>query len=561
MKTRALGLVLLGVCLGCGRVSRNQDEPAILSGDGGIRGSSGPGDAGVSAAGGAGSSGTPGVLTVQPTWRLTNVEFANTVRDLLGVAVTTSLDPDGAIAGYSAGQVAEDAAVEAYHDAAIQIAADAAPEVIQNVPCDPSQIVLDPKTCGAKFIDAFLPKAFRRPLDAATKAGLNDFFVSVSTRFGFAAGIQALLEEILQSPYFLYHLELEEQALGPVKVAVTGYSMAGRLSYLLWASLPDDQLFAAAASAQLSTPAQIEAQALRMLDDPKAKTGLRNFYEQWLSVRNLPTTKGDAFAATYTPALRASLLNSFRGQADDALWSDQGGLDTLLAGDQAYYDGNLSALMHAPNPGGELLHRMTLNHAERLGILLHPAVLAAVTPGIWSMPRARSEFIWDRILCQPLPDPPPDVPTFPGPTPNLSLREAYTQFDAPASCQTCHAQIDPVGFLFENYDTIGAYRTVDDSGQPVDSAASVVGVNDPALNGAVGSAVAFVQRLAGHSEQVSQCLATQLFRYAYKRREGDADRSFLAALATRYVQSGQSAKELLRALTQSEAFLDRLNEN
>jgi hypothetical protein len=141
------------------------------------------------------------------------------------------------------------------------------------------------------------------------------------------------------------------------------------------------------------------------------------------------------------------------------------------------------------------------------------------------------------------------------------VRQAYAAFDAPALCQGCHGRIDPVGFLFENYDTVGAYRTVDDNGQLVDAAASVVADPDTALSGSFNGAVAFVQRLASHGDEVSQCLATQLFRYASKRAEGDADQSFLADLATKYVQSGQSTQQILSALTQSETFLYRLNEN
>jgi hypothetical protein len=148
-------------------------------------------------------------------------------------------------------------------------------------------------TCAASFVGAFAPLAFRHgTVDAVTTAGLNQLFATIAaaaggatTPMGFTMGLQAVIEEILQSPYFLYHLEVEEEAKGLGVVAVTNYSMANRLSYLLWGSMPDSALFSAAGADQLTTPAQVSSQAARMVSDPKAKTGLRNFYEQWLTAQ------------------------------------------------------------------------------------------------------------------------------------------------------------------------------------------------------------------------------------------------------------------------------------
>ena len=564
MQARSLWLALLTLSLSCGRVSRSE-HTAPASSDGGgataVGGSDGIGSVGqpnADADAGAGGADESSAVTVQPSSRLTNVEFANSVSDLLGVAVSEPLEAQDNIAGYAIGLSATESAIRHYHAAAIQVAAAAIQNEATLVPCSPSQISADGAGCAAKFIDSVAPQLFRRPLNAATRIELNQVYTTIAAQFGFDGGIQAVLEELLQSPNFLYHLELEERDLGLGNVPVSGYSMSSRLSYLLWSSTPDAELLAQAAAGKLSTPEQIHEQATRMLQDVKANAGLRNFYEQWLGVTDLPETKGGAYAS-YNAAQRASILASFRAQADDALWSQTTGLSQLLAGDTAFYDANTAGLLGLQLAPTGPLQAGKVDPTHRLGILTHPAVMASFASHTGSDPLKRGSFIWDRILCQELPAPPPNEPAFSGVPSNTSLRHAIEAFDAPSECQQCHARIDPVGFLFENYDTLGAYRTVDDGLQTIDPAVTVVGAKDPTLNGPVANAVAFAKRLAA-SDQVSACFVKQLFRYASRREDAAADQTFLAELATRYVRSGQSTQQLRAALTQTQTFLRRINE-
>jgi hypothetical protein len=497
----------------------------------------------------------------EPSWRLTNAEYANTVQDLFGIQVTTPLDPDGASAGYTAGLSAGDAAVAAYHSAALFVSAQTA-ALLKSVPCDASALAATPADCAAKFIDAIGPKAFRRPLDADTRAALVAVFAAINAKFGFDAGLQALTETILQSPYFLYHLELEEQAQGPGEVAVTGYSMASRLSYLIWASMPDDALFAKAAAGELSTPAQIAAEATRMLSDKRAQVGLRNFYEQWLKVRSIPLSKSGKYAAGYDPQ---SLLASFDAQADAALWSPSNGLTTLLTGNQAFANAAIAPLFGATGITGTALVPVTVNSEQRAGILMHPAIMATFATDSGSHPIKRGVFVWDQIVCQALPDPPPNIPAFPGVPPNSSVRQAYEAFTSPPLCQGCHSKINPVGFLFESYDTVGAYRTIDDNGQPVNSQVTVAGALDTTgspdmtLNVATPTAVQFVSNLVADGALTTRCMVTQLYRYALRRIENDADQPTIGALASSYTGAAQSMPGLLGGLAQTPGFLKRLN--
>jgi hypothetical protein len=520
---------------------------------------------------GAGTTGVAGgqnpdtgsPIQAAPTWRLTNLEYQNSVRDLLGVASNTPLDPDGAMAGYKVGLVAGDATVAGYHDAAIEAAA--AADVQKLVPCDAAAITATPAECAGKFIDAIAPKAFRRPVDADTRAAMLALFTGVSGQFGFDAGVRAVIEELLQSPYFLYHLELEEQAKGAGAVKVGGYSMASRLSYLIWGTLPDDALFAKAAADQLSTAEQIEGEARRLLADPRAHTGLYNFYEQWLRADRLPPAKGGKYQGAYNDAMRASILASFDAQVDASLWQPQNGVGVLLTATQAFVNEQTAPLFGVSGIQGANLQVASINPQERIGILAHPAIMGALATEDGTHPIKRGVFVWDQLLCQDLPNPPPNVPVFPGVPANASTRQAFETFTSDVVCMACHRRINPVGFLFENYDTLGAYTKVDDNGQPVNAAGTIVGavtkdgMDDAPVDVATNTAVDLAKNMS-QSASVARCLVTQLYRYSVKRHETSGDNASIDTLAGAYASTAQSMPELLVGLTKSEAFLNRWNQ-
>jgi hypothetical protein len=498
-------------------------------------------------------------VIVQPTWRLTNIEYANTVHDLLGFTPTVPLDPDGAAGGFSAGLGAGDASVIAYHASAIDIAAKAITNVQTLTGCAATSTGAAATTCASKFVDTFGPKVFRRPIDDGLRTSLNGLYAAVSAQYGFSAGIQSVLEEMLQSPYFLYHLELEERAAGNGKVPVTGYSMASRLSYLIWASMPDDALFAKAAANQLSSSDQVQTELTRMLVDPKAKSGLQNFYEQWLRVNAMPLSKTGKYGDSYTPAMQASIRASFDAQVEAALWSDGGGLTQLLTGTKAFVDANTAPLFGMNGVTGTGLQEINVNAQQRVGILMHPAIMATFATDNGTHPIKRGVFVWDQVLCQPLPDPPANVPTFPGVPANASVRQAYETFTSPPLCQGCHARINPVGFLFESYDTLGAYRTIDDNNQPVNSQVTIAGASADAINVATSNAAQFAANVAKEGTLASDCLVAQLYRYTIKRMDAGADEDILTTLNTKFKDGGESIKTLLSALTQTEPFLNRMN--
>jgi hypothetical protein len=151
------------------------------------------------------------------------------------------------------------------------------------------------------------------------------------------------------------------------------------------------------------------------------------------------------------------------------------------------------------------------------------------------------------------------VPPFVPPPPGQSLRQDFEIMTAMGSCPACHSRINPVGFLFEHYDSMGYFVTKDSNGQPVNSMATIFGTQDPMLDLPTNDAVQFAARLGADDSKVAGCMVNQLYRYAMHRHEFDGDAMSLASLTDAFNKSGRSVKTLLGGITQSEAFLNRLN--
>jgi hypothetical protein len=508
-----------------------------------------------------------------PVLRLADYEFMNSLHDILGVTPQVVLEPDAPSTGdFRIGGPVGDNTVSVYHTAAITVAQQAMKVIGTLEPCYATATTAATQaTCASTIASDLGPKFYRRPLDAAQLTGLTNVYSMIAGKYGFAPGVQAMIEALVQSPYFLYHLELEEESMGSAastgtKVAVTSYSMASRLSYLLWGTTPDAPLYTAAAAGQLSTTAQIQAQATRMIADPRVIPGMRNFYEQWLKVLDLPLSKvknpvtNTDYGSLYTSGVQSSLRASFDAQVDDALWGGADAVKALLTGTNAWVDGNIAGIFGVKNVTGTTLQKVAVDPTQRMGIMTHPAIMTVFATDTASHPIKRGVFFWDKFLCQPLPNPPPNVPPFVEPAPGQSLRQDFEVMTAdPTTCQPCHKRINPIGFLFEHYDSMGFFVSTDSNGQPVNSASTIVGTNDPLLDVATTDAVQFASRLGASDSSVATCMVKQLYRYAVHRHEATGDSTALATLYDTFDKSGRSMKGLLAALTQSEAFLYRLN--
>jgi hypothetical protein len=492
---------------------------------------------------------------VAPLRRLTRSQYAHTIRDLTGLAgdhaAKVGLDEKVGLFFSNANNPVTELLVEQYMTVADAIAAQAVQtQMAKLVPCDPA--LEDAAACGAKFVDGFGLKAFRRPLLADERAMLLALFEAGRLDAGFADGVQRVVTAVLQSPQLLYHLELGVAPAGSAEVVpLDQYVLGSRLSYFLWDSTPDDELLRAAGAGELSSPEALRAQAKRLLDDPRAAETMANFHQQWLGTDRLADLEKDAEAYPgFSTELRDAMIQETSRFADHVIRVGDGLLDSLFTSSLSFLDAPLAKLYGVTLPQGhDPTQPFQLDPTQRSGILTQAGVLAVHSHANQGSPIRRGKMVRENLFCQPLSPPPPDADvTPPEPDPNASTRERFEQHRADPQCAGCHGLIDPLGFGFENYDGIGAFRTME-AGKPIDASGQITGTD---IDGGFVGAAELSKKLAT-SPQVRACLAQHWFNYALGRTKGDADACSMNALAQAFAQSN-NIRDLLQALVTTDAF-------
>lgn len=485
-----------------------------------------------------------------PMRRLTIAEYHNSVRDLFGFAdiPTQAFSPDEEIGGFEANtnSPVNDLHVEQYLRASESIAEVVVNDLGSVLPMDADEPTV------RQFISDYGRRAYRRPLEQAEVDTLYGVFDAGRSEYDAATGAQMVIEAMLQSPYFLYRIEVGEPSDEEV-VELTDHEIASRLSFFLWGSIPDNELLDRAAAGELSSADQIESEARRMLQDPRARARINDVFTQWLQIDKLATA--DKQDEAFTEEMRDSMMAETQAFIDHVLWEGDGSVETLLTADYTFVDGNVAGLYGMNDMMGDGMQRVSLP-AGRMGILSHPGVLA--THGHGQMPVYRGKFIRDSFLCQPTADPPDDIEpleTFQG----ESLRsKAETRMNATdEGCAACHVKMDGLGLVFGNYDSMGRYQTEDEFGNALDDSGEIIGsiATDQEVDGVGQLATA----LAG-SDEVKSCVSKQFFRYAVSRFENpNSDGCSLLMVDEALQRSGGDMKELLVAMTTTDAFRYREN--
>jgi hypothetical protein len=418
---------------------------------------------------------------------------------------------------------------------------------------------LGEQACAVELARSFGRRAFRRPITAQDEQLLMAAYTAGRTGGSHVEGIEVMIRAALQSPHFLYRLEITPPAgAGQLLIPLDPFELATRLSYLLWSSGPDDALLDAAAGGGLATREQLAAKAREMLDDPRARPALANFFTQWTSVSRLGVVSKDARRyPEFTPALRDAMARELPAFVEHVLWSADRKLATLLTAKVGFVSGPLADLYGvAAPPGSETAPTLVSLPQEhgRAGILTQAGFLSVQGHPDQTSPVLRGKFVRSMLLCQPPPPPPPDVDIS---VPNIdqggTARERFSaHLTAGTSCNGCHALMDPLGLAFEHFDAIGRYRESDD-GRPLDVSGHVAGVNEPVLAGDFNGVRELAEKLAASSE-VRDCVATQWFRFAVGRSEASADACSLETLRGAFAASGGDLAELVVAVTQTDAF-------
>jgi hypothetical protein len=421
----------------------------------------------------------------------------------------------------------------------------------------------EPLARARAFIESFGLRAYRRPLTGEEVSQYLTLFEQAPElapeRDAFSAGVMLSIRLFLQSPFFLYRTELEQEVDANGRVILNGYEVAAKLALAVTGSIPDDDLLAEAAAGALdpqSRQATVSREVERLLATPKVKATSLHAHTQTLALSRFSliqrdTTAFPEFTATTPSSIRAS-AESFLG----ALYDEDRGLRSLLTSTEAFVDANLAPIYGVPGTFGSELERVDLSGLPRKGFLTQVGFLALFAGEHQPDPIHRGVFINQQILCVDI-SPPPNItlPPIPENQPNQTNRQAIEAINGRGTCgEGCHATIiNPAGFAFEHYDALGRYRTTD-SGLEIDASDTF------RLDGGeveFSDAMEFVDLLA-NSDAAHHCYARNLLSYLNGRLADASDAATLDAVLAQSKAEDLSTKDLIRSLVQSESFLTRL---
>jgi hypothetical protein len=371
--------------------------------------------------------------------------------------------------------------------------------------------------CASRIFANIAHRAFRRPVTDRDTAAPMAFFKQARAAGDFEKGIEGGLIAILASPKFLYRAEIPPQNVAAGSMyRINDLELASRLSFFLWSSIPDSELLAVAERGKLKDPAVLEQQVKRMLKQPQAKSLVSNFAFQWLKLRDMASFEPDPIIyPSFDARLRQAFTREMELFVGSVFQEDRSALD-LLKGDYTYVNERLALHYGIPNVRGDQFRRVTLTDPNRFGLLGKGAILMVTSYPNRTAPVLRGSFILENIAGTPPSPPPPNVEAFKENKEGekaKTIREIMEQHRANPSCNACHGVMDPLGFAFENYDSIGTWRTKDKYARTlIDSAGKLV--DGTAVNGPADVR----QALMKHPDQFVQTMTEKLLTYGLGRR-------------------------------------------
>ena len=329
----------------------------------------------------------------------------------------------------------------------------------------------DEVPCARKIIAALVRQAWRRPAVEGDIENMLSYFQQGRNSGDFDAGIRTAIQAIVANPQFVFRFERTPVSVTPGTVYRIGdLELASRLSFFLWSSPPDDQLLTLASQGKLKDPNVLEQQVRRMVADPRSAALSRNFAGQWLRLQNLKDLQPDDYQF---PNYDKNLFDSMRRETeiffDSLMREDRGAMDILTA-NFTYVDERLAKHYGIPNVVGPRFRRVAVTDENRMGVLGHGSILALTSVATRTSPVNRGKWVLNVLLGTPAPTPPPNVPPLKENIVDgkaLSVRERLEEHRENEPCHSCHQIMDPLGFAFDNFDTLGQWR-VKDAGFVID---------------------------------------------------------------------------------------------
>jgi hypothetical protein len=509
--------------------------------------------------------------------RLNKVEYDNTVRDLIGIDLKPSsqfgFPDDNYVEGFDNNADSLSSSpllLEKYQAATDGIVGKALDLSPQNaavrariLSCDPMK--LGEAACAGQVVEAFATRAFRRPVSTDEVSSYVTLLATAkSVGDGFEEGVRAALSAVLLSPKFLFRVE-KNPGLGNV-APLSDYEIASRLSYFIWSSMPDEELFARAAAKTLHQPDEISLQVERMVKDPKATSFVDNLAGQWLGTRELVVKEITAPDANFDDALRSAMGQEAALFLKEMLSGTQP-IQALLGTDFAFVNQRLAqhyGFVGATAYGTDFRKVMLTDDKRAGGILTQANFLTVQSQRDRTSPTKRGKWISENLLCVIVPPPPPKIPQL---DPNqstapTSARERLALHRQKGStCNGCHQYIDPLGLALEHYDVVGRWRDTD-LGAAIDATGEIPTTGVP-FDGAISLANALK-----NDDRFAACIVRKFLTYALGRslnlnpQPGDQldDVAGVGDLTARLASGGSNLSLLVDLIAKSPMMTMRLGE-
>ena len=380
--------------------------------------------------------------------------------------------------------------------------------------CTPSS-ASEEGPCAREILATVAKRAFRRPMTSDELDDLLTFYEAGRARGAFDTGIELALRRVLTSPKFLFRIEQDPDGIGPnSNYRISDLELASRLSFFLWRTMPDDELLELAIREQLSDPAVLSGQVMRLLEDDRAQEMVEDFAGQWLQLGKVDVATPNA---QMFPDFDERLKRDLRRETElfvDSFRRDDRSLVELLTANYSFLNERVARHYGIVGVKGSRFRRVTFEpESDRRGLLGQGSILTVTSSPIRTRPVVRGKFILENLLGTPPPAPPPNVPPFAetGDVLDLTMRERMAAHRANPVCASCHAMIDPLGFALENFDPVGRQRVVDENFTPIDASGTLP--DGTSFDGPT----AFRQALVRQPEVFVHTVTEKLLTYALGR--------------------------------------------
>ncbi len=503
----------------------------------------------------------PGPFVIR---RLTKVEYGNTLHDLFGVdsAVAHELPDEVFGAGYlnTLSPLQSEQYLTIANDVLDRILApnDAPPTAVQKrLFGKPPAPGADLRAAAKKVARSLARNAYRRPpSESELDVLLGVFDLGRENKLTYPAALRLMLKAVLVSPQFLFITPAKEPESGHTIVPLDDYQLASRLSYLLWATMPDAELSALADSGKLREPAVLKAQVKRLLLDRRSRALFDGFGAQWLGVGSLQSKTFDtAKFPQMTGAMRSAMYDEARLFFDSIVRENRSAV-SFVDSDYTFLNGTLAALYGLEKTvTGPQMRKVKLTDANRGGILGMPGILATTSFPNRTSAVKRGVWVLEQVLGEHVPPAPANVPALEKQdqrkVANMTLRQRTELHRTNPVCANCHKVLDPIGFGLENFDAIGRWRDQDDSGGAIDAAGELPGGKHFA------SPKELKVIIAARSNELARNLTEKLLAYALCRQLEGYDEIVVDRLMETIAKDGYRIQTLITEIVTSYPFVQR----